>query len=473
MTQHAIPSPLSGRGGPAAPAQRRRVWAPALVRWGCVTAFWLSLAFFVYLWVDDGSLDLMMAKAEGPLAYPGKLAGLLSADLMLAQVVLMARIPAIEQAFGRDWLVRVHRIIGFTSLNLMLAHIVLLAFDYVVRDHISVLYSLWWMVSQWRGMVMAVLGTVMFIVVGVTSTRVARRRLRYHTWHLLHLYTLLGFGLILPHEIWTGSEFKTPGRQAILLVLYLLAAGSLLLFRVALPVLRSLRHQVVVDRVVEEAPGNVSVHLRGRGLARLRTQAGQFFIWRFRDGPGWTRGNPYALSAAPDGDALRITAKEVGPNSNRLRGLRPGTRVLFEGPYGGFTEAVRHGHKVTMMASGIGITPVRALLEDLVYEPGEAVLLYRASTDDDFVFRRELDELAEHRGVRVVYLPGHRAPGRSSWQSEHATEDDHTALSRLIPDIGEHDVFICGPDAWGRSAREAARRAGVPGIRVHLERFAF
>ena len=467
------PAPGSARGPEAAPPRTVPDRISAVVRAVCTVAFWATLLFFVYLWVADGSVDKMFAKPEGPLSYPGKLAGLVSADLMIVQVVLMARLPWIERSFGRDRLVRIHRWTGFTSLNLMLAHIVLLTLGYMVRDGRTVLGSLWWMVADWRGMMLAALGTALLVMVGVTSSRAARKRLRYHTWHLLHLYTLLGIALVVPHMIWTGSEFRPQWAQVLLVTLYALAVACLLAFRLLVPLLRSVRHRVVVERVVEDTPGNVSVHLRGRDLERLGTQAGQFFIWRFRDGRGWTRGNPYALSAAPQGDTFRITAKEVGTNSRRLRGLRPGTRVLFEGPYGRFTPTSRHGGRVTAMASGIGITPVRALMEDLDYAPGEAVLLYRGSTEDDFVFRHELDRLAQERGVRVVYLPGHRPSGRSSWQPEPAAEEDHVAIRRLVPDVAEGDVYICGPDAWAQSAAEAARRAGVPNTHIHVERFAF
>ncbi|MEU5092753.1 ferredoxin reductase family protein [Streptomyces sp. NPDC021356] len=469
----ASPPPFEANGTPAGPPPISGPVSRVLARRLWTAAFWASLAFFVCLWIQDGSLGKMVTKTEGPLAYPGKLAGLLSADLMLVQLVLMARIPWIERSFGRDRLVRIHRLSGFTSLNLMLAHIVLLMFDYAVRDGRSLIGSLWWMVAEWRGMVLATLGTLLLLIVGITSSRAARKRLQYHSWHLLHLYTFLGIGLVVPHMVWAGSEFKPLWTQLLVIGLYAMALGALLNFRVIVPVLRSLRHRVVVDRVVEETPGNVSVYLRGRGLDRLKAQAGQFFVWRFRDGRGWTRGNPYALSGAPDGDMLRITVKEVGANSRRLRELRPGTAVLFEGPYGRFTQESRQRRKLTAMASGIGITPVRALLEGLDYGPGEAVLLYRAASERDFVFRRELDALAQRRGVRVVYLPGHRIRDRSSWQPEHALEDDHIALKRLVPDIGEHDVYICGPDAWGRSAADAARRAGAAARHIHLERFAF
>jgi predicted ferric reductase len=440
----------------------------------CSIAFWASILFVAFLWVHDGGPGFMITKApQGLFAYPGRLAGLVSADLMLIQVFLMARIPVIEDAFGRDRLVRIHRLTGFTSLNLMVTHIVLLAVGFAVRDHKSVLASTWWMVSEWRGMMLATVGTILFVLVGISSARAARRRLRYHTWHLLHLYTLLGIGLVIPHEIWTGSEFKPRWVQIYIIGLYAAAVASLLIFRVLMPMRRNQRHQIVVDRLVQESSGSYSVYLRGRDLHRLPVKAGQFCMWRFKDGHGWTRANPYALSAAPDGETLRITAKEVGPNSKRLSNLRPGTRVLFEGPYGRFTNESRHGRKLTLIASGIGITPIRALLEALEYEPGEAVLIYRASNDEGFVFRAELDELAEHRGVRVIYLSGHRIRDRSSWQPENATGDDHIALLELVPDLPSHDVFICGPDAWAKAASDGAQRAGAAKKNIHTERFAF
>lgn len=416
----------------------------------------------------------MIEKApQGLFAYPGRLAGLLSSDLMLAQVFLMARIPAIERAYGRDKIVRIHRVVGFTSLNLMLGHIALLALGYALRDDITFLASVTWMVTEWRGMVLATVGTLLLILIGVTSARAARRQLRYHTWHLLHLYTFLGMGLVIPHEIWTGSDVRPLWMQICLVGLYVSALASLVSFRVVLPIVRNRRHRLVVDRVVEESEGNYSVYLRGNDLQRLKARAGQFCMWRFKDGPGWTRENPYALSAAPNGDTLRITAKEVGPNSMRVRALLPGTPVLFEGPYGRFTGEARRGRKLTLMASGIGITPIRALLEDLDYQSGQAVLIYRAASEKEFVFRQELDELAERRGVRTIYLPGHRNRTKPSWQSENTVAQDHDMLLELVPDLTEHDIFICGPDSWAESAERAVALAGVPARNINIERFAF
>src|ERR1035437_10812669 len=103
--------------------------------------------------------------------------------------------------------------------------------------------------------------------------------------------------------------------------------------------------------------------MRGRMLHRLPVRAGQFLQWRFLDGPGFTRAHPYSLSAAPDGKTLRITAAHLGDGSARLATLRPGTKVLFEGPYGRLHEGVRTRRQVLLMASGLRRTPTLRVLQ--------------------------------------------------------------------------------------------------------------
>jgi len=122
---------------------------------------------------------------------------------------------------------------------------------------------------------------------------------------------------------------------------------------------------------------------------------------------------------------------------------------------------------VTMLAGGIGITPLRALLEELAYAPGDATLLYRARTAEDFALRSELDAMAERRGLRIAYLPGHRDPEGSWAPAGYGPGAD--ALARLVPDIAGHDVFICGPTGWMGLAAAAAAGAGVPARHIHLE----
>ena len=434
---------------------------------------WTTGLVVVALWLRGRGLQSLGGSPADLLTSLGRLAGLVAADLLLVQVLLMARVPWVERSYGQDELARRHRLVGFWSFTLLMLHLALITVGYALASSTNVVSEAWTIVTTYSGMLLATAGTVALVLVTVTSVRRARRRLRYESWHLLHLYAYLGVGLSIPHEIWTGADFRASSVvRTWWWGAYAVSAGSVLAFRVALPLWRSLRHAITVTSVVRETPDVVTVHMGGRRLHHLPAQPGQFFIWRFLDGPGWSRGNPYSLSAAPRRGHVQITAKDLGDGSGRLVGLRPGTRVLIEGPYGRLTGGERAGTQLAMLACGIGITPLKALLEDLAYEPGQATLVYRARAEQDLVFRAELEELAARRGVVLHLLTGPRLTGRESFLPRGAEQwTDEAALHHLVPDLLASDVYVCGPDRWMDAVVTAARRAGLPPEQLHQERF--
>ncbi|MGW7681585.1 ferredoxin reductase family protein [Kribbella sp. NPDC054772] len=454
----------------------RRVRAtPAWWRDAIGLACWASSLVVIALWVSGRGLQNLAGGPADLLTTLGRLSGLVAADLLLVQVFLMARVPMIERSYGQDELARRHRLVGFWSFNLLLVHIVLILGGYTLRDHVNLLRETWTVVTTYGGMLLATAAAIALTLVVVTSVKVARRALRYESWHLLHLYAYIGVGLSVPHEIWTGADFTTSRLARVYWwSAYGVALGAILLYRLALPAWRTLRHGLTVSEVIPEAPGVVTVLLGGRGLHRLPVRAGQYFVFRFLDGPGWSRGNPYSLSASPAPDRLRVTAKAAGDGSSRLARLRPGTRVAVEGPYGRLTAERRETDRVAMFGCGIGITPLRALLEELDYRPGNAILVYRAHSEADLVFRSELEQLAERRGIALYYLLGPRLQHRASWLPESARSwSDEDAVRHLVPGITGYDVYVCGPDRWMDAVCTAVLAAGLPAERLHQERFSW
>jgi predicted ferric reductase len=438
------------------------------VRLGATAVLGGALTLVTWWWATGGGVGDLGGWESG-LTSAGRLTGLLASVLLLAQVLLMARLPLLEGAFGQDRLARAHRLVGFTSFNLMVAHIGLIVWGYAAGDLLNLPGETWDLTVDYPGMLLAVAGTLCLVMVVATSIRATRVRLRYESWHLLHLYAYLGVGFALPHQLWTGQEFLTStARTVFWWALWAAAAGSVLIWRVALPLWRSACHRVRVTSVVPEGDGCVSVYLTGRDLDALQARAGQFLTWRFLAGTGWTRGHPYSLSAAPDGRSLRITVKDLGDGSAALRGVRPGTRVLVEGPFGRLSERVRTRGKVALIGAGVGVTPLRALAEGL-QEPGEVVLLHRFTEHP--LFARELDTLARERGLTVMALPGpRRAP--DSWLGDGIGRvDDLTALRARVPDIADRDVYVCGPKVWTGLVHRTLTAAGVPEGNVHTETF--
>jgi ferredoxin-NADP reductase len=243
--------------------------------------------------------------------------------------------------------------------------------------------------------------------------------------------------------------------------LWLFAFGALLTGRIVMPLWRNAYHRFEVTAVVPESDDVVSVHITGRHLDKLPTRAGQFCIWRFPGHNGWWPANPFSLSAAPDGRTLRLTAKAVGSTSAGLRNVPVGSRAFVEGPYGAFTSLHRTLPGALLIAGGVGITPVRALLEE---EPaGDVVVLYRVRSENDAVLVDEVRALVEARGGRLHLLTGRTGEGNAPFAPD--------SLRAMVPDIAERDVYVCGPPTMTSAVLSALRGLKVPQRQVHAERF--
>jgi len=237
-------------------------------------------------------------------------------------------------------------------------------------------------------------------------------------------------------------------------------------FRFGPPIQMAFRHRMRVSNVVNEAPGVVSIYVTGRDLDRLPVRAGQFFIWRFLTGDGWWRPHPFSVSAAPNGEWLRLTVKARGDDTSWLQGINVGTAVIAEGPYGAFTADLLTRRRILLVAGGIGITPLRALIEELAPQRGALTLIYRASRWEDVVFRTEIDQLMKARGWTVKYVIGRRDQGQVAREPLDAAH-----LRSLVPDVAKRDVFVSGPDSMIKAVRLALRRLDVPARQIHSERF--
>jgi predicted ferric reductase len=399
----------------------------------------------------------------GLLTAGGELAGLTGAYLMLIMVVLVARLPWLERSAGQDRLIRWHRRVAPWAFGLITAHVVLVTLGYAQAANTGVLRQLWVFITTYPDVLAAMVGFGLLVMAGVTSIRIARQRLRYETWWVVHLYTYLGLALAFAHQIVTGAAFVGhPLTRAIWIGIWAVTAGMVLVFRVAQPIARSLRHQLRVVSVAQEGPGVFSIVCRGRRLDRLAVSGGQFFLWRFLTRDLWWQAHPYSLSALPRPPYIRVTIKALGDQSSAILELPPGTRVAIEGPYGAFTRHARTSDRVALIGAGVGITPLRALLEDL---PGRihVVVIVRASAVEDLVLREEVAALVARRGGQLHEIVGPR----------NRIRFDARLLRRLVPDVAARDIYICGPDGFRDNIVDAALRLGVTEEQIHQEAFGF
>jgi predicted ferric reductase len=434
----------------------RRSSVPPVVaaRWALWTFVAANVAVVEFLFFTEG-------EGKNDILTVAKFVGLHAALLLMCQLLLVARLPWLDRRVGMDRLTVWHRWVGFSLLWTILTHATLIVLGYAALDD-TTMAKTFVALAGVPASLLGMLAATTIVVTAAISLKYVRRRLRYETWHALHLLVYMALGLAFVHQLLETTTFKSsPFARVYWWALWIFAFGALVVGRFVVPLWRNAYHRFEVAAVVAESPNVVSVRVTGRHLERLPARAGQFCIWRFPALGHWWPANPFSLSAAPDGRSLRLTAKAVGDNSAALRRLAVGTRVFLEGPYGSFTSLHRSRPGALFIAGGVGITPVRALLQ----EPtgGDVVVLYRVRDPRDAVLLREVQDLVAARRGRLHLLPGRSADGVRPFEPER--------LHALVPDIADRDVYVCGPPAMTATVLAALHTLGVPGTRVHAEKF--
>ena len=418
-----------------------------------------ALAVLALWWADTPSVHGL----GDWLTNAGRILGLLAGYGVVVLVALMSRLPPLERGIGTDRLARWHAMGGRYVVSVIVAHALLIIWGYSVTAHEGLVSETSTLLTSYPDVLMATVAGFGFVGIGLVSARAARRRLSYDTWYHLHLYTYLAIALAFSHQFADGASFiSSLTARFVWSLLYALVAALLVWYRVITPLRSAARHRFHVVALRRESGDVVSVYIGGQHLDELQADPGQFFRWRFLTRGLWWSSHPYSLSAAPRSDVMRITVKDCGDHSGAVGRLRPGTRVIAEGPYGAFTPA-RDGRRVLLLAGGVGITPLRAMFATL---PGEVTLIYRASSPDEVVFGPELDAIARDRGAAVHYLIGSRA----RLGADPLTAD---RLLSLVPGLRRYDAYVCGPAGMTESAIAALTAAGVARGQIHHESFEF
>ncbi len=494
--------PISRRGPapPIAPGRLGEYRRRALRLDGLLIASWVSVALVIAFFLADDVAGGFVSVGQ-TLTSVGILTGLVGTDLLLVMMLLSARLPLIDRAYGHDRAVAFHKKLGKPVLYLLLAHTIGLIAGYAMTEGVTPVAETLSLFLTVPDMWQAFAGLGLLIAVVVTSIVSVRRRFPYEAWLAVHLLAYLAVLGAVPHQFSTGAVFA-PGtwQRWYWLTLYLGLAGCIVAFRVVAPLTRSFRHRLTVTGVRAAGPGAVTITMSGRNLESLPVQAGQFLLWRFLAAGLWWHAHPFSLSAAPAAAlppmlapapptalstaaataassalsprGLEITVRGLGAGSKKVLTVRPGTRVMIEGPYGIFNKTVRTSERIVMVGAGIGVAPIRSLLAEADFAPGNATVILRAGTVQEVYLLSEIDELCRRRAAYLFVEAGPRPTNRPHWLPAASVDSGFSLLS-YAPALASSDVYVCGPGPWSALVLAEARAAGVPADAVHYERFSW
>ncbi|MDA8025398.1 MAG: ferredoxin reductase family protein [Actinomycetota bacterium] len=418
----------------------------------------LGFGVFVALPIVDGTQSEL--HITGGLAmFIGSVTGIVGTYLALIMVILASRMPALERVLGQGGVIHWHRKLAPWPILLIIAHAIFLTLSYAEAAKTGILSEVGVVVDTFPHLVTATFGLGIMVLIGIVSVPQIRRNISRENWWILHLLMYVALAISFAHEIALGPSFvKHPLTQIAWIGGWLFALALIVIFRIGVPIARSLRYKLRVAEVHRESEGVVSIVLEGRGLERLKISGGQFFEWRFLTKGMWWQAHPFTVSALPKPPFLRLTVKALGDFSSSLAEIKVGTSVAIEGPYGSFTVEASKRPLALLIAGGIGVTAVRSLLEEISPKARPVVVL-RANKESELALLDEIVELVRVRKGVVHKLIGSREAVNLA------------SIIKLVPDMKRRDVFICGPEGFVNQVESIVKRSGVPTEAIHHEAY--
>jgi predicted ferric reductase len=424
----------------------------------------LNVLFILFFWFK-GSIEVFDDGLPGALVALGRLSGLFAALFVLMQFFLMGRNPLIERVFGLDKLSLVHHRSGQLSFFFLILHPFSLVLGYKSYTGLSFFDQYTFLIKNSDDVLLAAISLLMLIVVIGSSIAISRMRLKYEYWYFTHLLVYLAVFLSFFHQIELGTTLNTSTVfYSYWILLYAGVFLSHILFRFGRPVWNYRKHKFYVSLIKQETHDTVSLYIKGNNLEQFKVEPGQFMIFRFLNNTWW-QAHPFSLSKIPD-DSLRITVKNVGDFTSKISQIKVGTKVLIDGPYGIFTDFFSASKSVLFIAGGIGITPIRSLMEQMLRKGKNAALLYANKTSRDIVFANELDSLFKQYRLSInhIFSNEDNPIGESGYV-------DAEKIKRLVPDYLDREVFLCGPPKMMEVVLKELRSIGINRDKIHFEKF--
>ncbi|AIC46884.1 ferredoxin reductase family protein [Rhodoluna lacicola] len=434
---------------------------------------WSIIMTVLVMFLLDGGLK-GVTDLPSALGAISRLTSLLGTALLLILLLLVARVPWIDKFYGHDGATVVHKRLGKPVLYLIVAHFLASLVQYSITNAKAIGTTLWWFITDVQDMLIATIGLALMIVVVLTSINFTRRKMSYEAWFFVHLTSYVSVALAVPHIFTAGSDVAgKPVQTTIWVALYLFVFLNILWFRVIIPIRKSFRKRLVLAQTVRDSSDTVSLYLTGKHLEKIEAVSGQFYFLRVLTPSQWWRPHPFSISAAPNGEYLRFTIGDRGDDTKLMQNIKPGTSIAIEGPYGLFTEERRTKEKVVLIASGIGIPPIRTLAESMAARPGDITVIYRVRNEADASLLSEIQEICRRREFPLHVIAGPRASKNSWLNDDGSNTPDVARLTVMAPHVSEADVYICGPEAWTHSVIKTVRKAGTPVDNIHSEEYAW
>ncbi len=390
----------------------------------------------------------------------GQLTGLIGMTMFALTFMLSTRMRFIEDLFGGlDKVYVVHKILGATSLILILFHPIFLVLKYVPSNmELAAKYLLPFDALAVDLGIIALLVMIILIFVSFYF------KIRYQIWKFSHEFLGLAFILALLHIILVrgivSRDYIFEGYYAYVIIVGIIGLSG---FIYGLIIKRRLnQYEYKVDNVILK--NDIYDITMSPESNPMKYKSGQFIFLKFYSKKLTKEPHPFSIASSSSNPKVRVVVKNLGDYTSRLSELKKGDKVMVEGPYGRFNYARNHADQV-WIAGGIGITPFIGMAEDLKGKKNknQITLFYSVRQKDDFI------ALEQFRAIEKSTDTFKIVPWATS-------EHGRLTIENIIKETGKlknKEFYLCGPKEFKNSLTNALIQQGASKSKIYSEEFEF
>lgn len=429
------------------------------------------MLYVVIMLVPVGVASLLGDGSVNPVHEAGKCAALIAFVIVFLQVLLVARIKWIEQAFGFDMVIRFHRNMALLAAVLLLSHPLLIAASEGDWKLLVGLDLPWYI---WLGKIALVI-LVANILLGIYQKRL---NLKFEQWRTGHnIAGLLIITLVFVHS-WLAGDDLEPTAMKVLWSALLAMAVLLYLYHKIFGPLRRKNDAYVVMAVHQETADVWTIKMSPPAGVKIPPYLpGQFhFLTFYRNRQLPVEEHHWTISSSPaETGYVSSTIKELGDFTATIGDTRVGDKVAVQGAFGRFSYILHPDETdLVFIAGGIGITPLMSMLRHMrdTADNRSVVLLYANPEADKIVFRQELADLENSLYPRLTVA--HVLERPSGDRTVESGYIDREKIERnCTGDLRKKAFYVCGPKQMRDAVIRDLKDLGVADGRIRMEIFSF
>lgn len=222
-------------------------------------------------------------------------------------------------------------------------------------------------------------------------------------------------------------------------------------------------HRLVCTHVRKENASVKTYTFVKEDLTAWAYMPGQFLTFEIPTADGILR-RSYSISSSPyQPYSIDVTVKHLpqGVGSTWFaEHMGVGQVITAHGPHGHFSilhsTISQRKPKIALFAAGVGITPLMSMLQYLIQSKHECDVIFvnRIHSQQDLIFANRLSALHPESNQSITQITissdpsGHWDASLGLCKDDGAKEMSPEVIQKLIPDITERDVYLCGPDSF-------------------------